>query len=64
MTFILLAFFLAFITFLNIIVPAFGSTTVIPIMAGFVGAKDAIAVATVFYCIVNILKGLFVSQIY
>ncbi len=54
MTFVLLALFLAIVTFLNIIVPAFGSTTVTPIMAGFVGAKDAIAVATVFYCIVNI----------
>ncbi len=54
MTFILLAIFLSFVTFLNIIVPAFGSTTITPIMAGFVGAKDAIAVATVFYCIVNI----------
>jgi uncharacterized protein len=54
MTYLLLAAFLAIITFLNIIVPAFGSTTVTPIMAGFVGAKDAIAVATVFYCIVNI----------
>lgn len=54
MNFVLLALFLAVVTFLNIIVPAFGSTTVTPIMAGFVGAKDAIAVATVFYCIVNI----------
>lgn len=54
MTFVLLAAFLAFVTFLNIIVPVFGSSTVTPIMAGFVGPKDAIAVATVFYCIVNI----------
>jgi uncharacterized membrane protein YfcA len=54
MKFILLGIFLAAVTLFNIIVPAFGSTTVTPIMAGFVGAKDAIAVATVFYCISNI----------
>ena len=54
MNFILLAAFLGFVTLFNIIVPALGSSTVTPIMAGFVGAKDAIAVATVFYCISNI----------
>jgi len=54
MSFVLLALFLGAVTLFNIIVPAFGSSTVTPIMAGFVGAKDAIAVATVFYCISNI----------
>lgn len=54
MSFLLLGLFLGAVTLFNIIVPAFGSSTVTPIMAGFVGAKDAIAVATVFYCISNI----------
>ncbi len=54
MTYALLALFLGLTTFINIIVPALGSSTITPIMAGFVGAKDAIAVATVFYCISNI----------
>lgn len=54
MSYILLGLFLGAVTLFNIIVPAFGSSTVTPIMAGFVGAKDAIAVATVFYCISNI----------
>lgn len=54
MSYILLGLFLGSVTLFNIIVPAFGSSTVTPIMAGFVGAKDAIAVATVFYCISNI----------
>ena len=54
MNFIFLGALLAAITIFNIIVPAFGSSTVTPIMAGFVGAKNAIAVATVYYCISNI----------
>jgi uncharacterized membrane protein YfcA len=54
MTFILLALFLAFVSLFLIIVPALGATSITPIIAGFVGAKNAIAVATVFYCIVNI----------
>ncbi len=54
MSYILLGLILGAFTLFNIIVPAFGSSTITPIMAGFVGAKDAVAVATVFYCISNI----------
>lgn len=54
MSFILLGLFLGVVTFINIIVPSLGSTTITPMMAGFVGAKDAIAIASVFYCILNI----------
>ena len=54
MSYILLGAILGAFTLFNIIVPAFGSSTITPIMAGFVGAKDAVAVATVFYCISNI----------
>lgn len=54
MSFVLLGLFLGAVTLINIIVPALGSTTITPMMAGFVGAKDAIAIASVFYCILNI----------
>ncbi len=54
MSYVLLGLTLGVFTLLNILVPAFGSSTITPIMAGFVGAKDAVAVATVFYCISNI----------
>lgn len=54
MSYIFLGIILGAFTLFNIIVPAFGSSTITPIMAGFVGAKDAVAVATVFYCISNI----------
>ncbi len=54
MTFIAIAVILSLFTLFNIVVPAFGSTTITPIMAGFVGVKSAIAVATVYYCISNI----------
>lgn len=54
MNYLLLGLILGAFTLFNIIVPAFGSSTITPIMAGFVGAKDAVAVATVFYCISNI----------
>lgn len=54
MSYILLGLILGAFTLFNIVVPAFGSSTITPIMAGFVGAKDAVAVATVFYCISNI----------
>lgn len=54
MSYLLLGLILGGFTLFNIIVPAFGSSTITPIMAGFVGAKDAVAVATVFYCISNI----------
>lgn len=49
MSYLLLGAFLGFVTLFNIIVPSLGSTTITPMMAGFVGAKDAIAVATVFF---------------
>lgn len=54
MAFIAIAVILSLFTLFNIVVPAFGSSTITPIMAGFVGVKDAIAVATVYYCISNI----------
>jgi uncharacterized membrane protein YfcA len=49
MTFIYLAIVLGFFTFINILAPVSGSATVTPVLAGLVGVKDAIAVATVFF---------------
>ncbi len=44
-----MAILLAFYTFLNILAPISGSATITPLFAGLVGAKDAVAVATVFF---------------
>lgn len=49
MYFIFIAILLAFLTFLNILAPVSGSVTVTPLLAGLVGAKDAVAVATLFF---------------
>lgn len=49
MNFILVAILLGFFTFINILAPVSGSATVTPLLAGLVGAKDAVAVATVFF---------------
>lgn len=49
MTYIVVAIILGLYTFINIIAPLSGSATVTPILAIIVGAKDAIALATVFF---------------
>ncbi len=49
MYFILIAILLGIFTFLNILAPVSGSATVTPLLTGLVGAKDAIAVSTVFF---------------
>lgn len=49
MLYFITAIILGFYTFINIIAPLSGSATVTPILAGIVGAKDAIALATVFF---------------
>lgn len=49
MIYVFTAILLGFYTFVNIIAPLSGSATVTPILASIVGAKDAIALATVFF---------------
>lgn len=49
MYFMPIAIVLGFLTFLNILAPVSGSATVTPLLAGIVGAKDAVAVATLFF---------------
>lgn len=49
MLYIFTAILLGFYTFVNIIAPLSGSATITPILASIVGAKDAIALATVFF---------------
>lgn len=49
MHFVLIAILLGVFTFINILAPVSGSATVTPILTGLVGAKDAIAIATVFF---------------
>ena len=49
MQFFLLAILLGLFTFINILAPVSGSATVTPVLTGLVGAKDAVAVATVFF---------------
>lgn len=51
---LLIALLLGILTFLNILAPVSGSATVTPILAGLVGAKDAIAIATVFFFLTTI----------
>jgi uncharacterized protein len=58
MQFILIAALLGFFTFINILAPLSGSATVTPLLAGLVGAKEAVAIATVFFfltCIPRVL---------
>ena len=47
--FILIGLLLGVFTLINILAPISGSATVTPVLTGLVGAKDAIAVATVFF---------------
>lgn len=49
MNFILIGLLLGVFTLINILAPISGSATVTPVLTGLVGAKDAIAVATVFF---------------
>lgn len=49
MHFLLIAVLLGIFTFVNILAPVSGSATVTPVLTGLVGAKDAVAVATVFF---------------
>ena len=49
MTYIFIAILLGVYTIINILAPLLGSATVTPVIASIVGAKDAIAVATVFF---------------
>ena len=49
MNFILIGVLLGVFTLVNILAPISGSATVTPVLTGLVGAKDAIAVATVFF---------------
>lgn len=49
MNFVMIGLLLGVFTLVNIIAPISGSATVTPILTGLVGAKDAIAVATVFF---------------
>ena len=49
MNFILIGILLGVFTLVNILAPISGSATVTPVLASLVGAKDAIAVATVFF---------------
>lgn len=49
MHFVLIAVLLGVFTFINILAPVSGSATVTPVLTGLVGAKDAVAVATVFF---------------
>jgi uncharacterized membrane protein YfcA len=49
MTYIFIAILLGVYTIINVLAPLSGSATVTPIIASIVGAKDAIAVATVFF---------------
>lgn len=49
MHFVLIAILLGIFTFVNILAPISGSATVTPVLTGLVGAKDAVAVATVFF---------------
>lgn len=49
MTYIFIAILLGVYTIINILAPMSGSATVTPVIASIVGAKDAIAVATVFF---------------
>jgi uncharacterized membrane protein YfcA len=49
MHFFLIAILLGIFTFINILAPVSGSATVTPVLTGLVGAKDAVAVATVFF---------------
>lgn len=49
MSFILIGLLLGVFTLVNILAPISGSATVTPVLTGLVGAKDAIAVATVFF---------------
>ncbi|MGK2896607.1 MAG: TSUP family transporter, partial [Candidatus Saccharimonadales bacterium] len=45
----MIAILLGIFTFVNILAPVSGSATVTPVLTGLVGAKDAVAVATVFF---------------
>lgn len=49
MTYIFISLLLGVYTIINILAPLSGSATVTPVIASIVGAKDAIAVATVFF---------------
>lgn len=49
MNFVLIGILLGVFTLINILAPISGSATVTPVLTGLVGAKDAIAVATVFF---------------
>ncbi|MGB3008957.1 MAG: TSUP family transporter [Candidatus Saccharimonadales bacterium] len=49
MTWVITAIILGIYTFINIVAPMSGSATVTPFLAGLVGAKDAIAVASFFF---------------
>jgi len=49
MNFILIGLLLGVFTLVNILAPISGSATVTPILTALVGAKDAIAMATVFF---------------
>ena len=49
MSFIFIGLLLGVFTLVNILAPISGSATVTPVLTGLVGAKNAIAVATVFF---------------
>lgn len=54
MIFIFTGLLLGILTILNILAPVSGSATVTPILTGLVGAKDAIAVASLFFVLSTI----------
>lgn len=46
---LIIAILLGIFTFINILAPVSGSATVTPVLTGLIGAKDAVAVATIFF---------------
>lgn len=54
MNFLLIGLLLGVLTVLNILAPVSGSATVTPLLTALVGAKDAIAVATLFFLLASI----------